>query len=372
MYKVDRSKNRISPLNRRLFSELELRERDHLQEWLAAEPSALGEELLIIQKEFDGFEDTRERLDLLALDKEGRLVVIENKLDDSGRDVVWQAAKYASYCSTLTKSQIVSIYQRFIDAEVIEGNAESIIADFLEQPSLDEAVLNPGSDQRIILIAAAFRKEVTATALWLLSHGLSIQCFTVTPFSYGEELLIDIRQVIPTPEAEEYMIGMASKDEEEKKVKRGQTEREARHLEYWELVLEEINRGASSLFRNVSAGKGHWLSAGSGLRSCPFNVVLGKGEIRVEFWLGRQDRDENKLFFDALMERREQIETAFEGELTWRRLDHRKSSRVEYAAPFETTDREIWPELVNWHARHIERLEKAFSPEIERLNGLAD
>ena len=49
-------------------------------------PGCLGEELLIIQKEFSGFDDTQERLDLLALDKDGRLVVIENKLDDSGRD----------------------------------------------------------------------------------------------------------------------------------------------------------------------------------------------------------------------------------------------------------------------------------------------
>ncbi len=64
-------------------------------------PESLGEELLIIQKEFDGFDETRERLDLLALDKQGSLVVIENKLDDSGRDVVWQALKYASYCSSL-------------------------------------------------------------------------------------------------------------------------------------------------------------------------------------------------------------------------------------------------------------------------------
>lgn len=32
--------------------------------------------------------DTRECLDLLALDKDGNLVIIENKLDDSGRDVV--------------------------------------------------------------------------------------------------------------------------------------------------------------------------------------------------------------------------------------------------------------------------------------------
>ena len=56
-------------------------------------PDALGEELLIIQKEFDGFADTRERLDLLALDKNGQLVIIENKLDDTGRDVVWQAVQ---------------------------------------------------------------------------------------------------------------------------------------------------------------------------------------------------------------------------------------------------------------------------------------
>lgn len=45
--------------------------------------------VLVIQKEFDGFSDTRERSDLLALDKDGDLVVIENKLDDSGNDVTW-------------------------------------------------------------------------------------------------------------------------------------------------------------------------------------------------------------------------------------------------------------------------------------------
>lgn len=52
-------------------------ERHNLQEWIAKEPSSLGEERLIIQKEFDGFADTRERLDLLAIDKNGNLVIIE-------------------------------------------------------------------------------------------------------------------------------------------------------------------------------------------------------------------------------------------------------------------------------------------------------
>src|SRR5690606_7082582 len=102
--------------------------KDDLQEWIANFPTALGEDLLIIQKEFDGFTDTYERLDLLALDKNGQLVIIENKLDDSGRNVTWQAIKYAAYCSTLTTTEIVEIYQRFLGAD---KNAEEVIKEFL-------------------------------------------------------------------------------------------------------------------------------------------------------------------------------------------------------------------------------------------------
>lgn len=74
MFLVNRSENRLHKLEEKRFSALNLREREHLQEWLAAQPDALGEELLIIQKEFDGFANTRERLDLLGLDKDGLLV----------------------------------------------------------------------------------------------------------------------------------------------------------------------------------------------------------------------------------------------------------------------------------------------------------
>ena len=111
MYRIDRSANSIQPLARVSFRELGFRERAHLQEWIANEPLVLGEELLIIQKECAGFSDISERLDLLALDKQGSLVIIENKLDDTGRDVTWQALKYASYCSRLTRDDIRDIYQ---------------------------------------------------------------------------------------------------------------------------------------------------------------------------------------------------------------------------------------------------------------------
>ena len=170
MFIIDKDKNRINELEQKTFSELGFRERENLQEWIANNPEALGEELLIIQKEFNGFNDTNERLDLLALDKEGNLVIIENKLDDSGRDVTWQALKYTSYCSSLTKEQIKNIYQTYLNKHFPEENAEENLKDFFNLDDYDEIVLNQGLSQRIVLVASNFRKEVTSTVLWLINR----------------------------------------------------------------------------------------------------------------------------------------------------------------------------------------------------------
>jgi hypothetical protein len=101
--------------------------------------------------------------------------VIENKLDDSGRDVVWQALKYASYCSSLSKSQIVGIHQSYL-AKNGGGDAREKIEEFLDKEDFENVILNSGTDQRIILVAANFRKEVTSTVLWLLQHRVRLQC----------------------------------------------------------------------------------------------------------------------------------------------------------------------------------------------------
>lgn len=187
MFQINREANNIIQLKERRFSELGFRERDHLQEWIAKNPEVVGEELLIIQKEFDGFSETNERLDLLAVDKAGDLVVIENKLDDTGRDVVWQALKYASYCSTLSTSQIIKIFQTYLDRQGRSEDARSAITDFLEVEDDESLVLNR-NDQRLMFIANNYRKEVTSTVLWLLDHDVRIQCFRATPYSLEEEI----------------------------------------------------------------------------------------------------------------------------------------------------------------------------------------
>ncbi|MES2666900.1 MAG: DUF4268 domain-containing protein [Pseudomonadota bacterium] len=368
MFRVDRNQNRLSRLTQKKFGDLALRERDHLQEWLVHQPDALGEELLIIQKEFDGFDETRERLDLLALDKQGNLVVIENKLDDSGRDVTWQALKYTAYVSGLNKGQIVEIYQQYLDRYCGGGSASQRLCEFMEVEELEETVLNPGNGQRMIFIAANFRREVTATVLWLLSRGIRAQCFKVSPYSYGDELFIDLQQIIPPPEAADYMIGISSKEVEESSTQGVQKRRHELRLQFWAKALERLRADGVGLFANISPTRDHWLNAGSGLGGCPYTIIFGRDEARVEFSLSRFDGADNKRLFDLLFTQRQEIEAAFGNVLDWRRMADKKQSRIVFAKGFDGYNRESWPEMAAWLSEHVLKLEAAFSGPIARLS----
>lgn len=383
MFTVNHQINRIAPVKTKSFTEFGFTERKHLQEWLAYEPSSLGEELLIIQKEFDGFDDTRERLDLLALDKDGNLVIIENKLDDSGRDVVWQALKYASYCASLTKGQIVEIYQQYLhqyhpSIETGESfvqnqpqagqptDAATRICEFLDAPDLDEVKLNLGNSQRLMLVAANFRKEVTSTSLWLLGQGINIQCFKVTPYALGEQLLINIDQIIPTPEAKELMIGISAKEAEEKNTEVVVKSRHSVRRQYWEQALEAFQKSACTLYNNISPSKDHWLSAGSGLSGCPYNLIFLQKELRVELWISKAVTEENKFLFDTLLTQKEEIEARFGETLEWLRLDDKKSCRIQFTRKADGFNKECWGDWIEWHLESMTKLEKAFKEPLQK------
>ncbi|GAM62058.1 putative inner membrane protein [Vibrio ishigakensis] len=109
-----------------------------------------------------------------------------------------------------------------------------MLCEFLEAPDLSEVVLNSGMDQRLMLVAANFRKEVTSTALWLLSHDIQVQCFKVTPYAMAEELFLNVEQIIPTPEAQELMIGMNAKEAEEKNTEAELKNRHRIRMAFWE------------------------------------------------------------------------------------------------------------------------------------------
>ncbi|HHN8615715.1 DUF4268 domain-containing protein [Klebsiella quasipneumoniae] len=374
MYKVDTPTNSLHSLQEVSFSSLGYTERYHLQEWLAKNPQALtrdnDDELLIIQKEFAGFDDTKERLDLLAIDKQRNLVIIENKLDDSGRDVVWQALKYAGYCANLRKEQILDIFQLYLDKYEPEETrpAADVMAEFLECESLDEVQINQSRTQRVMMVAASFRKEVTNTALWLMQFGLRVQCFKVKPYKFNDDVFVDIRQVIPTPEAESFMIGMAQKEAEEQSTS---GELKTRHLlrkAFWTKMLERLKASSCTLYNNISPSTDHWLSAGSGISALSYNMIFSKKETRVEFWIAKSSAESNTFAFNWLHERKETIERTFGHALKWEPLPGKKSCRISFATPATSLDESNWPAMIDWLLVNLTAFEKALDPFITPLN----
>ena len=366
MYKIDRASNQIQQIKQCTFSELGFRERDHLQEWIAKEPSVLGEELLIIQKEFSGFSDTQERLDLLALDKQGSLVIIENKLDDSGRDVTWQAMKYASYCSSLSKENIRKMYQDYLDQNSLDVKAEDGLSDFYDGADYEDISLNKGVTQRIILIAAKFRKEVTSTVLWLLNYKVRIQCFRATPYSMGEELFLNVDQIIPTQDAEDYMIGMAEKAQEDISSQTQSNQLQIIRKEFWTKLLPVMN-SKSSLYQNINTSAYHWIGAGSGVRGLGLNFVATKSYGRAELYIDRGDKEENKFVFDELEKNKEKIESDFGGELVWERLDSKRASRIKVETNGNVTDKEQWDGMIEFMTDSMVNLESALKLTIKNV-----
>lgn len=367
MFVIDPDKNEIAPLTSCSFTSLGFRERDHLQEWIAKLPECLGEELLIIQKEFSGFSDTMERLDLLALDKQGSLVIIENKLDDTGRDVTWQALKYASYCSRLSKENLRKIYQEYLDKQGNGEKAEDKISDFLDGADYEDVVLNKGVSQRIILIAANFRKEVTSTVLWLMNFKLRIQCFKATPFQSNGKVFLNLEQIIPTPDAAEFMIGLAEKVQDEVT---GEVEEKNRHIvrrKFWTELLSVMNK-KSNLFQSISPGTASYISTSTGLRGVGYGFVAGRSFGRVEIYIDRGDKETNRHIFDSLSKDKDVICKEFGCDIIWEPLDERRACRIKAQIDGSIYNEDDWPQMIEFMVSSMIRLEKVFAPRIAKIN----
>lgn len=209
----------LKALQKTTFAMQGIKERADLQRVLRDQIEVLSPDTLVISEEFGEWEDSRRRIDLLGLDKNGNLVVIELKRTEDGGLMELQAIRYAAMVSNLTFDRAVSIYEDYLRKQGKSDDAKDLILDFLGEDEPDEDEF--AQDVRIVLASAEFSKELTSSVMWLNEHGLDIRCVRMRPYKDGDKTLLDIQTVIPLPEAEEYQIQVR-----EKQLK----EREARHL----------------------------------------------------------------------------------------------------------------------------------------------
>ncbi|MGG6242781.1 hypothetical protein ACQ4N7_29600 [Nodosilinea sp. AN01ver1] len=181
-----------------------IQERTDLQAALRDNINVISPDTMVLSEEFSGWTEGARRIDLLGLDKQANLVVIELKRDETGAHMELQSLRYAAMVSTLTFKRAIEIHQQYLDKRGIAKDAEEEILGFLGWSDPQEEQFP--TDVRIVLASANFSKELTTAVMWLNERDLDIRCVRLQPYKLGDELLLDIEQIIPLPEAEEYQV----------------------------------------------------------------------------------------------------------------------------------------------------------------------
>src|SRR5690606_13698787 len=97
-------------------------------------------------------------------------------------------------------------------AAASETDARSELLAWLEWDDENDPVLS--REVGIVLVSEDFSPEITTTVLWLNEfHDFDIRCARLSPYNHAGVLLLDVQQVIPLPEAADYMVRVRQKEQ---------------------------------------------------------------------------------------------------------------------------------------------------------------
>ena len=346
------------------LADLKVKERGDLQRLLRSQIEVLDDELYVLAEEFGDWEDSRRRIDLLAMDKEANLVVIELKRTTDGGHMELQAVRYASMVSAMTFERAAQIHAEFRTqmGQAAEQATSHMLA-FLGWDEPDEENFAP--DVRIVLVSEDFGKELTTAVLWLRERDVDIRCIRLRPYRDGERRLIDVQQIIPLPEANEYQVQLRVKEQVGRKER---AERYDLRLRFWE-GLVSLARNRKTRHANLKPGPYNWLGASSGIRGLGFNYTILQEYGVAELYIDRGEAVENKRIFDHLYAHKDEVERAFGGTLAWERLEGKQACRIKHRIErggYRSPEQQ-WPEIQSEMVATMSKLEAALKPGLDSL-----
>jgi hypothetical protein len=226
------------------LTEAGLRERQHLQEWVIANPEILGAGVMVVAFEFDRWTSStrgapHDRLDVLGLDEAGVLVIAELKREEAPDPTTMQAIKYAAMASRFTPETLASQHARFLTLRgqtTTEEDALSLLEAHAQGPLDIDILRRP----RVVLLARSFPPQVTATAVWLNEMGISVTLMRFQAYRADTEIVVSVSQLYPVAEVAEFTVtpGQAQVIAAEESTKRRQDVSAVRRLIDAEMIAD--------------------------------------------------------------------------------------------------------------------------------------
>jgi uncharacterized protein DUF4268 len=359
----------IERIEETTFQAAGLRERADLQRLLRTQIDVIAPDTMVLAEEFGEWEDSRRRIDLLALDKDANLVVVELKRTEDGGHMELQAVRYAAMVSTMTFEQAVEAHDRFLKQLGQEEGAEQAILEFLDWEEADEEAF--GQDVRIVLVSAEFGKELTTAVMWLNERDLDVRCIRIKPYQGEDRVFLDVQQIIPLPEALDYQVRVREKGQKGRETKKYSAERYQIRQRFWTGLLDRA-REKTKLFSSVSPSAHGAIGTGAGVRGLLYLFSVTKHEATAELYIdrGKGCDAENTEIMEALKQRRQEVDAKFDAPLAWRDLENRRACRIAKRVEVGgyRDEEERWPEIHDAMIDAMTRLEAALAPHISRLS----
>ncbi len=360
LFKYNKKNRQLSHLEETDFASHKIMERQDIEKWVEDNPDILGEELLIITTEYDKFDKTKERLDLLALDKNGKLVIVELKRDDSGKYVELQAIKYAAYCSTLVLNDVMSMRRSYLSGKgenKSEEETKKEILDFIKNDDFEDI----GEKPRIIIASKGFRPEVTATVLWLRKFGVDISCIKLTPYKIDDENIgLVSTKIIPLPEAEDYLIKVEEKEGKEKGLTRTQEE----YLHFYKELSKRLGEGLDiNLLEPKPQSNYQILTDITGIHFEWAFHGRPRSSFGVELHFEKGSKTENLLYINALKEFKDKLEGVLGEEIIFQEDWGKRWARLYV----EKEEGRMTDELKAWAVEKMTKMYNFLQPKLVHI-----
>ncbi|RKZ30490.1 hypothetical protein DRQ36_05325 [bacterium] len=224
------------------------------------EPIA-GRKLLCIGNQITT--STDKRLDILAIDPEGRLVVAELKRGMAPREVIAQIVDYASWLDSLAERDFEQIAKGKLGKRLYEAFKDYYGKD------LDSI----GDDVILYLVARDFPEEVINASNFLSERGVSIICVSFDLFKCDDQLYLVTRNVSGDTETiegkQDGKISPYKRDD--RKFSMMLKKRMEEEFGDW---LDDLGLVKRDNFRLYQARDGYWTAAYSDCKSDKYTLTI--------------------------------------------------------------------------------------------------
>lgn len=210
---------------------------ERLENWITKDPSILGIDFLLIGRQVTS--EYRGRIDLLAINSQGDLVIIELKRDRTPREIVAQVLDYASWIKKLGYKEVNAITSQYLNKSLAEAFNEKFKTTIPE---------NINANHSMIIVASELDDSSERIVQYLSDdYNVNINAIFFNYFKSGSDEIIGRAWLMDPEEVQE----------------RAESRKQAPWSGYWFVNIGEGEHRNWEDFRRygyTGAGHGKWYS----------------------------------------------------------------------------------------------------------------